>query len=171
MTTDLSIVSFLEARLAEDEQTALAAGRHSPEWAEDSSFFADMMNPLPSQRHERPDWIPMVEVEDVRHMARFDPSRVLREVAAKRQILAEHRPVQVNVEWWHDQNGSGRGWVCPSCRPEEPTTGWFPAEGEAGVKPDGYVESYILAPCPTLRALTAIWAGHPDYLAEWSVTE
>lgn len=85
-------------------------------------------------------------------------------------LLALHQPELANVEWWHDQTGRGQGLVCPSCHPEESIT-WDLPVGGAGVKPDGWVESYVLAPCPTLRALVSIWHDHPDFDPSWVVTE
>lgn len=63
-----------------------------------------------------------------------------------------HKPTLTTVEWWHDQTGDGHGYTCPTCRPEEPHS-WDLPMGAAGVKPEGWVESYILSPCPTLAAL------------------
>ncbi|MFI1524950.1 DUF6221 family protein [Streptomyces griseus] len=67
------LVQFLRDRLAEDEQTARAAG--------DGWYGYD-----PEQQ------IAFVPPEDSRHIARHDPARVLREVEAKRRILDEVVP-------------------------------------------------------------------------------
>lgn len=98
----------------------------------------------------------------------FKPPRVLAECAAKRAILGEHRPTIATVEWFDDTTGTGAAHVCPSCRPEDPTD-WNPPIGEAGVRPEGFVPSYTLAPCPTLRALAAVYSDHPDYQQEWAL--
>jgi hypothetical protein len=79
------MITFVRLQLDEDEQKALAID--AKEWAEDSSWFKDMLDPLPSQRRERPGWLPMITVEDVRHIARHDPARVLRDVKAFRKII------------------------------------------------------------------------------------
>jgi hypothetical protein len=79
------LIDWLRDQLNEDEQIALAI--EVKEWTEESSWFNDMLNPLPSQRRERPGWLPMITVEDVRHIARHDPARVLREVEAKRKVI------------------------------------------------------------------------------------
>jgi len=71
-----------------------------------------------------------------------------------------HKPALTTVEWWHDQTGDGHGYTCPTCRPEEPHT-WSLPIGAAGVKPEGWVESYILAPCPTLAAVDALGSAAP----------
>jgi Family of unknown function (DUF6221) len=67
------------------------------------------------------------------------PARVLREVEAKRKILAEHRL---------DDMVPG---VCYRCR--------------YGVPAHWESTPY---PCPTLRALAAVYAGHPDYDPAWT---
>jgi hypothetical protein len=79
------MITFVRLQLDEDEQKALAID--AKEWAEDSSWFKDMLDPLPSQRRERPGWLPMITVEDVRHIARHDPARILREVESLRKIV------------------------------------------------------------------------------------
>ena len=82
MTTmsDMTITEFLLARIAEDEEVARAA--------------------LPIPDLESPRWLPanlkrrfgIISGYEVDHIARHDPSRVLRECAAKRAIIeaAEH---------------------------------------------------------------------------------
>ena len=89
-------------------------------------------------------------------------ARVLAECKAKRAILAEHRPEVETVEWFDTVSDTGTAPVCPSCRPKEPIE-WHPRPGEAGVRPEGFVPTYVLAPCPTLQALAAVYANHPDY--------
>ncbi len=85
MSTADALVAFLTARLAEDEAAALAAG--SGEWvALDGGVMSvsDETWPVASTEVERD--------REVRvHIARHDPSRVLREIEAKRKILAEHQ--------------------------------------------------------------------------------
>lgn len=73
-------------------------------------------------------------------IARYDPARAAAEVAAKREILALHRPVQ------RRSTGSAGGTIsdCQMC-------GHFPAQ----------------YPCGTLRLLSLPYADHPDYRAEW----
>jgi hypothetical protein len=81
------LVEWLRYRLDEDERVARAAivGGGSGRWAEDSAWLTDMLDPLPSQRRERPGWVPMITRKDVAHIARHDPARVLAEVEAKRR--------------------------------------------------------------------------------------
>jgi hypothetical protein len=86
----MDLVVFLTARLAEDEAVARdaakidgerwnVAGHHDLDRVEGATETVsyDMVEPV------------------VHHVARHDPARVLREVAAKRAILAEHYPIDV----------------------------------------------------------------------------
>lgn len=90
------------------------------------------------------------------HAVNHDPDAVLPQIDGAREILGEHEPRWENVEWPHAADGSGKNWVCSNCRPAEPTE-WHPAAGEAGVLSEGFVPSYVLAPCPTLRALAKMY--------------
>lgn len=71
-----------------------------------------------------------------------DPAHVLAQVAAHRAIVEMHREHYVE---WVDVEGDDRfAWSCTSgCDPE-----------------DGY-------PCPTLRALAAIYADRDGWREEW----
>jgi hypothetical protein len=75
----LSIVDFLNARLAEDEAAAQQAkatgGPMSPWWG------AEQLKPL------------MVDA-DATHVEHHSPERVLREVVAKRAVMERHCPSQ-----------------------------------------------------------------------------
>jgi len=78
----MTIIEFLEARIAEDEEAARAAAWQDCGWeargdsvCETLSFGADCI--------ARCD-----ESEEAAHIARHDPARVLAECAAKRRILA-----------------------------------------------------------------------------------
>jgi len=74
----MTIIEFLEARIAEDEKFARAAshqkvaGPFHGNWRHDSLHLSGM------------------EREDAVHIARNDPARVLAECAAKRAIIADH---------------------------------------------------------------------------------
>jgi Family of unknown function (DUF6221) len=88
----------------------------------------------PSRRAGRGLSVDLLYIDELR-----DPARVLREVEAKRKILAEHRL---------DDMVPG---VCYRCR--------------YGVPAHWESTPY---PCPTLRALAAVYAGHPDYDPAWT---
>jgi hypothetical protein len=91
-------------------------------------------------------------VAEGRHIAANDPASTIRLYEGLLRIAEAHTPVEENVEWPHDATGRGTALVCPECHPAEPTD-WHPAIGEAGTLPEGFVPSYVLAPCPTLRIL------------------
>jgi Family of unknown function (DUF6221) len=67
------------------------------------------------------------------------PARVLREVAAKRAILGEHRP-----------EPDGGGYYCTCCEDHRDDA------------------DYIEWPCPTVRALAAVYADRPGWREEWT---
>lgn len=159
--TDL--VEFIEARLAEDK--ALATENGGAEWRAGDEVISE----------ESTGSVVIAELygylgADGQHIARHDPARVLREVEAKRRILAEHKPRLQTVEWPHDQTGDGHGWTCPRCQNVENDAGdWHPPVGGAGEFPkDDFVTPYVLAPCLTLAVLASVWSDHPDYRSEWS---
>jgi len=99
---DMDLVAFIEARLAEDQEAAEAID--VPDWRSESSWMSELIDPLPSQRRAYDGQFPLITAEDVEHIARHDPAQVLREVAAKRRLLA----FLVNLEdkaldgnWWN----------------------------------------------------------------------
>jgi hypothetical protein len=66
----VEIIEFIRARIDEDEETALDAG--SDHWELDSPYVGAHGNLSPRR------------LGALRHMARHDPARVLREIEAKR---------------------------------------------------------------------------------------
>ncbi|MFB4276051.1 DUF6221 family protein [Nonomuraea sp. MTCD27] len=104
------LVAFLNARLSEDAALARAVDDRSEPW--DGQWTADESgNALRTVNghvlvygHNHP-----LKPGLVDHMARHDPARVLREVDAKRLILAEHEPVFEGAE-------------CPACVYRSPCT-------------------------------------------------
>lgn len=100
MTADL--IDFLRARLADDERTAQAAAGRSMEWrsAEDrGSVSGGPFAPCDCEEWELPCTLSAHAThtivydegypheDEAEHIARHDPARVLREVAAKRAII------------------------------------------------------------------------------------
>ena len=73
------------------------------------------------------------------HIARHDPARVLRQVAAGRRILARH----------HD-DGHGYCAGCPN--------------GEISGDPEWEIDE-----CPENRDLAATWADNPGYQQRWAL--
>lgn len=118
--TVTDLVAFLRAALDDDERVAQAAARTR------GTFWTPVG--LQSTFDAR--------VDD--HIARHDPARVLREVAAKRAILDLHHK-QEAAEF--EDRRSVASW-CPVC-----------GDAEA---------------CPTLRHLAAVYADRPGYDPAWA---
>jgi hypothetical protein len=143
MSDDL--VAFLKARLDEDEAAAnaLATGGNpaigkAGQWnayiegGDDGwAFEDDAANGVGAivGSHEL-----------AAHIARYDPARAVREVTAKRAIVARHK---TDIDPADALYGN-------SARCEECGT---------------YV--VLMGPCPTLRILAAVWSDHRDYHDEW----
>lgn len=177
----MNIVEFLEARITEDEAMARAASTDGGSWDTisgiggstgsihaggelfidedgDASYYGGSVIVYDEGTPDR---------AQAEHIARHDPARVLAECKAKREIVELHQPTLSTVEWFDDATGTGHAPICPSCRPEDPTD-WHPPIGMAGIRPEGFVPHYTLAPCPTLCALAAMYAANPDYRREWA---
>lgn len=88
------LVEFLTARLDEDELVAQAAARlqDDPEngWGVARS---DSYAESEKRRWIAPHIGMLYEAESAAHVARHDPARVLREIEAKRQIIADHERI------------------------------------------------------------------------------
>lgn len=77
-------------------------------------------------------------------VARFGPARVLAECAAKRAIINEH---EIDLEM--------RDPYCDSC-----AEWWKCVLGEG--------PPMVKYPCPTVRAIAAVYKDHPDYQQGWA---
>jgi len=123
------LAAFITARLDEDEALASRAAK------------------TPTANGPDAEWNPGLPFDVIsEHIARHDPARVLREVAAKRAIAADHAA-------GHAPNiGPHKGRPC--CR-------------SCGALDD---DPYLAEPwpCDTIRALAAMWSDHGDYRAEWA---
>jgi hypothetical protein len=104
------LVEFLEARLDDDEAMAREGAEHAPEGSArwhaaysrddlDPAFWIVATAPLSYTPLAGPDLPPGL----ARHIARWDPARVLAEVAAKRRILGM-------VERTHRESDDYPGW-------------------------------------------------------------
>jgi hypothetical protein len=148
MTGDLA--AFLAARLDEDEAAAQAAASVAgPDWhhALDDDGLGYTVRLLSAAGSRLADTHRNDE-EIAPHLARYDPARVLLGVAAKRAILAEH----VNAQ----DLGAPIPAVCNRCTTDEVQIRFFsPTE-------------CLPWPCPTVRALAAVYSDHPDYRQEWA---
>src|SRR5690606_7736734 len=135
------------AQLDEDERIARAA-TPGP-WRQHDTHLGQYGHTATVLSGERNDtdlraWLPTMSYEswdetrnvwnDATHIAEWDPARVLREIDAKRQVIALHRPVEQR------STGSGGGTVtdCQVCS-------HFPAQ----------------YPCATLRLLALPYADRP----------
>lgn len=107
----MTVIEFLEARIAEDEALALGASEGRFSWASVDYNAANCEA----------------------HGYRWSPTRVIAECAAKWAIIAEHP--RDDDGFCYDSITHMRG-----CKWE-----W---------------------PCPTIRALAAIYKDHPDYRLE-----
>jgi hypothetical protein len=156
----MNITEFLEARIAEDETVARLASSDGPSWDIVSGFGGATGaihaggEVITDEDGDESYYGGSVIVYDegtpdhtqAQHIARNDPTRVLAECAAKRAIIAHH------TEDWGD---------CTVC-----------LDGVSGCGdpaccggPTNEMESW---PCPTIRAVVAVYADHPDYLQEWT---
>lgn len=139
------IVAFIRARLAEDEQAALAApdGPWEP-WRGQPGLGLprglDYAVMLPGQGAGHIAEIATRSWLAAEHIARQDPARTLRNVQADREILAMYETAQLSVE----------------------VADGTPLAGAARLKAD------------TLRRVLVARAGrfsdHPDFDPSWSVT-
>ena len=154
----LTITGFLEARISEDEAVARAATPGPWEWEPETDEWGDCgpnlatvakLPPYPDGSQSPVEtvigswghdaWGVSVEDGDKDHIARHDPSRVLAECAAKRKIIGLHGADPANDKP-----------VCLSCGD------WW----------DGSPEPF---PCPTLKALAAVYSSHEDYDSGWAL--
>jgi Family of unknown function (DUF6221) len=118
-----TLAEFLTARLDEDAKVA------------DALYFAAR---IPDKV---PDFFAAGGPAAEQFWGRFDPAWVLREVEAKRAILAEHTSV-------------------PSRYIESSTCALCSVHTMKASTP-------VRWPCETVCALAAVYSGHPDYRAEW----
>jgi hypothetical protein len=140
----LSIVEFLLARLQEDDDTARAAT--AGPWHDDGGCVSNADYQITdygayTQANGEPEeWEERQQRADSAHIARHDPARVLREVAAKRRIMERH-------------SLSGATKFTAYC-----AGGHYDSDGFPEVE---------LEDCPELRDLAAIYSAHPSYREEW----
>ena len=136
MSTE-DLLEFIEARLTEDQAAAEAID--VPDWRSESSWMSELIDPLPSQRRAYDGQFPLITAEDVEHIARHDPARVLRDVPAKRRLLALH---DIRREVSDFEGRVSTVIWCATCN-----------------EPDW---------CLTLKLLALPFADHPGYDPSWS---
>jgi len=155
------LVTWLREQIAEDQRAAEAAQRfHPTPWRVDPEVETTM---------ETGRWVADAADEGVlvangdapaRFFARWDPARVLTEVAAKRAILDDHRQVTFT-----DANlGIHNADVCMVCHAHLDYPDHFTEE-------QGDAWEYPLVqrawPCPTVRALVAPFASRAGFDPSW----
>jgi hypothetical protein len=130
-----ALVAFAKARLDEDEAAARESHYEGQRWlTEEEGVY----------RWPGDELVHMADRKaDARHIARHDPARVLREVEAKRAILAEHPQVRCGGRTTRRDDVG-----CQNCHDDDGAQ-WYP----------GY--------CATVRAFATVWSDHPDYRPEW----
>ena len=141
----MDLVTFLRARLAEDEQTAGAA--HTPNWLTDGrrglrycvddSWMTDALT-----------------TADANHIARHDPARVLAEVNAKRRMVDAYLPPGTDPH---------PGQPCINHEGQDP------AEHTTLLRCSRHVAAgeHLLHNDYALRLLALPYADHPDYQEQW----
>ena len=164
VTEDL--VAFLKARLDEDEAAARAAAEgpwklknsdDDPYWDGGSWDFGKNAS---ARRNVVRHWHiegPNVHIEsatndahfvpDLKHIARHDPARVLREVEAMRKMVKRG----TEARWLADGDRKARAENGPD---------WAPGLEFSVQRERIYFETI-------LPYLAEVWSDHPDYRAEW----
>lgn len=142
------LVEFLLARLAEEEAVAWDACRTpGRRWVREAIGHVN---------DENGDIVVFSDGttsrEQADHIARQDPARVLRQVEAMRAVVALHVP-KVG-------DHLPRQPICAECGGST----WKPESADR-LAPFPWVMPW---PCPTLRLIASIWAGHRDYRQEWA---
>ncbi|MEY9876622.1 hypothetical protein ABH931_006132 [Streptacidiphilus sp. MAP12-33] len=136
----MDIADFLRARLDEDEQRARAAADDSGNsWIDtgESVYVKDSNDPVAVGP-----WASYLPDGVRSHIARWDPARVLTEIAAKRRVLARHRDYDFPS---NEDDGPGDYAWTPSC--------------DHCFKP---------WPCPDMLDVAAPYREHPGYQPEWA---
>ncbi|MET8334385.1 DUF6221 family protein [Streptosporangium canum] len=138
------LVAFLRARLDEDEQAAQAGAQLHEDEPADPSYAGGVAD------LEAAGWEPGAARRFNDYVARFDPARTLREVEAKRRILAMHG------------DDAGECSTCGRNSYEENPGAHLRDEPEM-------IDVWRPAawPCATLRLLALPYADHDDYEEDW----
>lgn len=150
----MTITEFLEARIAEDEQTAKALLRDlEGQISEEYAGVVDERGPMTAERLLSAQmWAHYDGQSKRRSFAKgqqiatlANPARVLAECAAKRVVLDLHDGVE-DKSW----GGAEHDYLwCGSCGSID--------------------DSPVAHPCDTLKALAAIYSTHPDFQQEWAL--
>lgn len=168
-----SLIEFVEARLDEDKAIARAAyGETEQDWTIDTDpdLPAKHVQGRPSIKTSGMGWqttsgdgiwscddpeddcriYRREDKADAEHIVHFDPARVLREVEAKRAIIADHSSPRAAFLAADPFVG----------------TGTRQSRRQMGEWCDHHEDFE----CQTLKLLAAPYSDHPDYNPEWSTT-
>ena len=135
MSSDL--VDFIRARLDEDEQVARAAHYEGQRWLSEEEDVCRWPDDELVHVADRK--------RDARHIAQWEPARVLRDVEAKRRVVEALGIAERNVDEVR-RTAADYGFV-------------------------RVAESARDALLYAVRLLASAHAGHPDYRAEWALTK
>lgn len=94
------------------------------------------------------------------HLSANDPARIIRDCERDLRALERHRPKWETVQWW-DAPTVGEADVCATCGNREPVE-WELGYGNYGVKPEGWVDSYVLWPCNEILDLATAYEIEVD---------
>lgn len=150
------LVAFVTARLGEDEEQARLAAREGGEWTQVD----------PVRKPGRIGSLGGVVVWDegepdehqAAHIARHDPARVLREVAARRRLIGEQTSDHAPIE-------SIYGTACRTC------VTWQDAPLAEGGETEFGIAIPQDWPCRVARAEAAKWADHAHFDPSWALSE
>lgn len=138
------LITFLKARLDEDEAAARAASTAEPWRDDDGCVYADG-EILHREGMDLGDQAARI----AEHVVRWQPVRVLAEVEAMRRMVEAHSPAPEGYLQHRD------GHACRSCKSDRII--------------GGRRESLPVAvPCGTLRLLALPHAAHPDCDPTWA---
>lgn len=140
----MTIEEFIRARLDEDQAAANGAREDwGAEWQACGTWWLEGVQHYTVSDIARGELghVAYAYEENVTHIARHDPARVLRQVAMLRAILHLHRSEETAdkppfLVCRHDQVAQMTG----------------------------------LYPCLTVQHIAAMWSDHPDYRQEWPNT-
>lgn len=156
----MTLVEFLEARIADDEDAARQSAGTEPLY----------QYPPGQGAHYELVVLGVSEggSEEAAVMAhRFDPARVLAECAAKRRIIEWHVKTGEKRSRWHgeccEENYGEIEWLEPD---EQEISVGTTGSGHLSVRESFATQADI--GCTTLRMMAAVWSSHPEFDPVWA---
>jgi len=151
-----TLIEFLEERLREDQEAAEAAAPGPWHMDENQRIYAENGSYVTSP------WTSDERDDDLDHVVRHHPARVLREVTAKRAILAAYTP--------KDPEGPHPGLPCTNSIKADPDgTDYDPWDScERHVQAMETRRGQPVVSEHILRDLAAIYSDHEDFREEWA---